>query len=400
MTSETKRERGTGRLFQRGQVWWAQYYLHGRQIRVSTGETDEKKAGKILKRKLAEVETNTHADTRNLSYEDLRDAFLTDFEVNDRKSLRRDSEGKVCVDCVKRLDDFFAGYKADEIDADAIRKFQKEHKAKGLSNGSVNRSVSALRRMFSLARREERLRDVPFFPFLKESAPRSGFVERKDYERLYIALPAHLQPVLALGFWTGMRRAEILNLKWEQVDLVVGTIRLHAGTTKNDAARTIPIASPLRTVLLAQFERHQQACPYVCFFVDRRGHARQIGTFRKAWQNTCIKLGLASWEPTSEAEVRTGRPHAKPRQKLIYCGLLLHDLRRSCVRNLVRAQVPERIAQEISGHKSRSVFDRYNIVSENDLMNAGRKLEAYFAENGDNSGTVVHQNAAGDSVVH
>jgi Phage integrase family len=89
-----------------------------------------------------------------------------------------------------------------------------------------------------------------------------------------------------------------------------------------------------------------------------------------------------------------------PKQNLIYRGLLLHDLRRSCVRNLVRAQVPERIAQEITGHKSRSVFDRYNIVSENDLMSAGRKLEAYLWENGDNSGTVVHQDAAGNSVIN
>jgi hypothetical protein len=85
---------------------------------------------------------------------------------------------------------------------------------------------------------------------------------------------------------------------------------------------------------------------------------------------------------------------------MVYVGLLFHDLRRSAVCNLVRSQVPEKVAMAISGHKTRAVFDRYNIVSENDLMKAGRQLEAYFEqaqsssdENGDNTGT-VHQNAA------
>ena len=206
---ENKRERGTGRLFQRGQVWWAQYYLHGQQVRISTGEADEKKAGKFLKRRLAEVETGTHGDTGTVRYEQLRDSYMADFEVNNRKSLRRNADGDVYVDCVVRLDAFFSGYKASEIDADSIRKFQAEQRSKGLSNGSINRSVSALRRMFNIAKREERLRDVPYFPFLKESAPRAGFVERAGYEQLLAALPDDLRPVLALGFWTGMRRAEV-----------------------------------------------------------------------------------------------------------------------------------------------------------------------------------------------
>jgi integrase len=392
-----KRIRGSGRVFRRGATAWIQYYAHGHQVRESTGieiqcEADEKKVEKMLRKKLGEVEAGIHRDTRRITYEDLREAYFDDYQTNGRKSLRFDKQGIPYLDKVTRLNDFFSGFKSSEIDADLIRKFIVEQQRKGLSNGSINRSVAALRRMFNISRRDGKIRDIPYFPMLKESAPRQGFFEAGQYQDLSRALPDYLRLPLALGYFTAMRLGEILALEWSQVDFLGGSINLRAGETKNDEARTIPIVPQLRTLLIEQHGKRQTHCPYVCFRLNPNGHATEIGSFRKVWQSRCVKLGLGKMEPAVDGSTgeplfapRRG-PHSKPKMKMVYHGMIFHDLRRTGVRNLVRAGVPEKVAQTISGHKTRSVFARYNIVSQNDVAEAGRKLAAFHGL-GDNSGT-------------
>jgi integrase len=394
-----RRKHGEGRIFARGKISWVQFYdVHGRQVRESTGievrsQADQTRVEKILRKKLAEVSEGTRRDTRRVTYETLRERYYSDYTINDRKSLRRDKDGKPYLDKIQRLDTFFSGFQSSEIDADLIRKFIADQQSKRLGNATINRSISALRRMFNLAVEDGELRDVPHFPMLKEPPPRSGFFEAAEYEALYRALPDYLRLPLAIGYYTGMREGEILSINWNQVDLLAGTIDLMAGTTKNDEARTIPIIPQLRAVLMEQRAKRQAQCPFVCFRLDKKGHAVKIGTFYKTWQSRCIQVGLGKMEPAVDPVTgetifaRPRGPRSKPKAKMIYKGKIFHDLRRTGVRNLVNAGIPERVAQRISGHKTRSVFDRYHIVSKNDLVEAGKKLAAFHG-NGDNSGTI------------
>jgi integrase len=151
---------------------------------------------------------------------------------------------------------------------------------------------------------------------------------------------------MTFAYTTGWRvPSEVLPLTWDRVDLLEGSVRLNPGSTKNSDGRIVYLSTELQAVL----EEQRRTQPRNCVWVFHRAGER-VRDFRAAWDTACKAAGL------------TGR--------------IPHDLRRTAVRNLVRAGVPERVAMSVSGHRTRSVFDRYNIVSEGDLKLAAKQLDA------------------------
>jgi integrase len=145
-----------------------------------------------------------------------------------------------------------------------------------------------------------------------------------------------------------MRLGEILNLKWDRVDLKNNVIRLGDADVKNEQGREIPLIDGLPALL----EGIKRANPDAEYVFLRNG--APVGSFRKAWTIATKRAGLE--------------------------GFLFHDLRRSAARNLVRAGVPRSIAMKITGHKTESVFERYNITDSRDIQGAGKALAAYLEE--------------------
>jgi hypothetical protein len=200
-----------------------------------------------------------------------------------------------------------------------IARFDQQ--GRGLANASINRSISALRRMFNLTLEDGTLREIPHFPMLKEATQRQGFFERE-----------------------------------------------------------------LRVLLKEQFAKRQPECPYVCFRIDRNGRSVKIKSFRKSWYSACVKAGLGEMVPAVDSagqpvHAPLGGQRSNAKQVMTYKGMIFHDLRRTAVRNLVAAGVPEKVAQTITGHRTRSAFDRYHIVSQKDVSEAGRKLAIFHGEN-------------------
>jgi integrase len=91
--------------------------------------------------------------------------------------------------------------------------------------------------------------------------------------------------------------------------------------------------------------------------------------------------------------VGLGRFIKDEKGKKKYEGIIVHDLRRSCVRHLIQAGVGEKLAMELTGHKTRNVFDRYNIVSDADLQEASERHQAYLAKQKQEPTTVTPMTA-------
>jgi integrase len=208
--------------------------------------------------------------------------------------------------------------------------------------------------MLHLARKRGKLSSaIPFFPMVPEDKNvRRGFLGPVSFRKLLGALPSHLKPLVLFLYTAGLRKGEAQAIEWEQIDLEHCVARLYQ--TKNGEPRTVPLFPELVSML--------KTCP----LEKRRGHVFYRGAFRKTWISACIASGLGRWEHPDK-----NRPKLKK-----YVGLIVHDLRRSAVREMIRARVPERVAMAVSGHKTRSIFDRYNIVSTDDLQNAMQLVEA------------------------
>ena len=204
--------------------------------------------------------------------------------------------------------------------------------------------------MLTLAHREKKIHSVPFIEFQKEPPARKGFLPVEQFESLAAQFPSHLKPLVTFLYYCGVRIGEAEQIEWSQVDLKQRLIRLEDEQTKNDEARVVPIPAALAVILQA--------------IEPKIGRVFDTTNLRKEWMKACEAVGLGHITPVE------GKPH-DPR----YEGLTLHDFRRSAVRNLVNAGVPERVAMKISGHKTRSVFDRYHIVSTDDVTTAMRRVE-------------------------
>ena len=138
------------------------------------------------------------------------------------------------------------------------------------------------------------------------------------------------------------------------------------------------------------------------FRVTKTGHAVKLCSFYKSWRRACVLCGLGVWEPVTDKAgkpvfVKLRSPRSKPKVKVVYRGLIFHDLRRSAIRHLIRAQVPQSVAMDISGHRGVSVFKRYNITSEQDVREAGKKLALLYEKEAAGSTSTSNGDIPGDS---
>ena len=359
-----------GMIYKRGNVWWIKYYRNGEPYRESSGSVKKMVAKKLLDRREGEIAQGKMPGIQfdKVTFDELADGFLRDYRINQKKSLVRAERS------VNHLKAFLEGARASAITTPIINQYIENRIDVGAANATINRELSALKRMLNLgAEQTPPLVDkgqIPKIKMLDENNVRKGFFEHDQFIAVRAELPEYLKGFVTIAYKEGWRLDEIETLTWDQIDRKLGIIRLEPGETKNDDARVAYLDDEEITIIEEQWKLRKEVfqkrgMPFPWVFLNRYG-TDQIKQFHKSWKKACKKAGVP--------------------------GKIFHDFRRSAIRNMVRAGVSENVAMKISGHKTRSVFERYNIVNDKDLIEAAKKRATYLDKisgAGTISGTIV-----------
>ena len=372
-----EQRRGTGRLYRQktSSYWWVQYYVNGKLFRESTGTNDRRKAQKFLDTRLAEINTGNFVSPQaeKIMVSELAQDYLEDAKVNGRKDLYHTN-----LRWQVHLEPFFGNLQARHVTTLLLNRYIQRRLEQAAAKATINRELAMLKRMFRLADESDpaKVRRVPKFPHFSESANiRKGFLEADQYQRLLAecsAVGLWMRAIFEVAHTFGWRHSEVANLRVKQIDLVNHIIRLNPGETKNNEGRVVVMTAGVLEVL-----RQCVAGKRPTDYVFTREDSSRVRTFSKVWWRVCVNadLGHMVCRACNKTLIGFICKCACGSRNLKYVGLLFHDLRRTGVRNMIRRGIPEVVAMKISGHKTRSVFDRYNIVSEADLKEAARKME-------------------------
>jgi len=328
-----------GRVYQRGDVWWVEYWHKGKQYRESTGLRGARNKGpaeRLLRAKSGEIAQGTFQAGTTITIMQVLDDFEKDYR------LRGGRQAGKLASHLKPVRAALGTLKAQDLTERRIDDYIEQRLKKVLAS-TINRETQPLGQALRLAQTRQLIKRVPKIRGMKETNIRQGFFEYEEVEALTAHLPEYLQDFVWFAYYCGWRKGEIAQLEWRDVDMRSRIIRLRAAVSKTADGRSLPLEGPLWDLFKRRWEgRNMQ-------WVFHRNN-RPIGDFRKAWLSACKKSGVRR---------------------------IFHDFRRSTARDMIEAGVPEKTVMEILGHKTRSMLDRYNIVSETQKREAVRKTHLF-----------------------
>jgi len=345
-------------------VWMLAYYAPtpgGKRelVRESAKTTDEEVARKRLALRMRQIGNAEDGLSdfegpaqKRVSVNQLFDELLEFYAVKQIKGLRV-VRRRLSAEAPLRTT--FGQLRTVEVTAGRIDAYVKARLKDDKKNATVNREIELLRRAFRLGAKRGRIVRLPAFPEkLPERNARQGFLETGDFERILHHLPEPLGDAARFAFATGWRVGMLLDMTWSHVDRAGRVVMLP--DSKNDDPQAIPLSDDLREIIERRWDARDYPLP---------GGASGVSVYVFHIAGQPIKYWQLN-EAWAAARTAAGLP-----------GKLFHDLRRTAARNMVRGGVPEEIAMKVTGHRTRSMFNRYNIASLEDKLEALNKARAY-----------------------
>jgi integrase len=348
-------------VFKKQSVYWIDYYVSGHRKRERIGP-DKRLAETVLKKRKVEIAEGKFLDRQRpvtTTFDELADADYTYVVHQQRKrSWPRDRAS------IRALTAYFGGKRLTEITPALIEQYRAwrregvSRRGRSLTPTSVNRELACLKRMFTVVIKGLLVlkggvpRENPGAPVSleRENNERDRVLSDTEFQALMNAASAYFKPILLTAYHTGMRKGEILNLTWDRVDLKAGLVRLRPEDTKAREGRTIPLTKELSETLrnaTIYLDESGQRVPWVFTHAGKR-----ILSVRRAFETACREAGLND--------------------------VVFHDLRHTFVTNMRRAGVDYFRIMAITGHKTMTVFKRYNTIDGADLRQAISQMDTHL----------------------
>jgi integrase len=355
-------------LYKRGGTWWF-HFLHTHaghskpthyQESAQTGDRDL--AAKRERNRRVEIEDPEFGikvpakKKPDVTLKELFDMLEKKWTIKKKLSPRNKSNLKIARAA------FDEKMLAKDLTDEMIQDYQDERLAEKYAPATINRALQILSTGYTLAIKRTRKQnstfakivDAPDIEYISEEGNvRQGFFEQAEFDSVHSHLPDDLKDFALFAYITGWRKGEVSGIRWTHV--IGDEIMIPGVLTKNRQPRKVVIDGDLVALLerrkAAQSYEVDDGTRFALHVFHRDGF--QIKEFRKAWASACKKAGVKR---------------------------IFHDLRRSALRNMIRAGVDQSVAMDCSGHKTISVFKRYNLTSGDDLREAMRSVEKYNEE--------------------
>jgi integrase len=328
-------------IYKRGKVWWIRYSgLDGKQKRESSGTDSFKDAEtKLAERKQAIGKGEEPEIKRipNYSFRELSERYLSWIQGRQRSAK---TKGYI----IGQLLSLYGEIPLKRFNTSIVDQLQTDLISKGYKPASNNKITNILKHMFNKATEweivgSETLKRIRKVKPLKDEGKRLRYLSIEECNALINVCDNHLKPIVVTALNTGMRRGEILNLRWDQVDLKHGFILLDR--TKNGERREIPINRTLEALFLDKSLIRRIDIPYV-FYDPVTGNPYQ--------------------------EVKRSYHTALRKAKII--DFHFHDLRHTFASHLVMSGVDITTVSRLLGHKSLSMTLRYSHLAPSHMVKA------------------------------